>query len=240
MRMRLLDPSNQKLYIICFICRSGSTYLCELLSRAGLGLPQEYYFPYEFATRAEKWHKLTPFYGPGLPNSATHNPAAYLDAIISIQQPVAGMKCTPKSLQCLSNESNELLQAIQPTYFYLTRRDKLQQAISWYRATATERWSSNDSTTKSDPPYSLPAITKYLDLITEHEQLAEELLANAAPIRLFYEDLSPHTVWRISDQLQVEPLRPWNTRVTLQIQRDNTTNEWATRYQRDLVAKELL
>lgn len=224
--MKLLDLANRRLYIICFVNRSGSSYLCEMLCRAGLGYPQEYYHPYGHKERYEHWSKKLPEYGEKLPYTAEESAEEYFKALLDMQKPTAGIACTSGSYDQMHKEVGKILDQIKPKYIMLTRRDRLRQAISWYRAEYTGMWSTNHQSNNRIPPYSQDEIEQYLIQIEEQEQLLEKYIGHHKPLRITYEEIGPACINQICEFIGIKPPRPWNAYSVLRVQRDKMTEDW--------------
>lgn len=225
MRVRKQQPSksNQMLhYAICFVMRSGSNWLCDLLKRAGLGVPAEYYFPLSFAERSSR-HEFpaNPHFHP-----STKTPADYWRNIEQSQGQVVGLKLGWQSFEVLQSEVE--ISDLDLKYLYLTRRDKLRQAISWYRAGCTKRWTVFNQAKSAEPPFNLAEIDKHLGYIAEHEQHWETYLNGKQHLRLEYESMSLETIDEIASFLGLEiGNRPTTS---YQILRDDLTEEFVRRY----------
>lgn len=228
--MKLFNSTNRKLFIILYTCRSGSTFLCELCGNVGFGFPLEYYYPYEHAERYQYWIKNLPNYGRHLSTGAKAGANQYLESVIDLQPHIAGIKCTIDSWNILQAEAYDLLKQIKPNIIHLTRQNKIQQAISWYRAAVTNRWSSNDITDVGEPPYNAAKITYYLDILQDHERRLEDAVFDMNPLRLSYENLTLNTIQQIATHIGQPIPYPWNAKVSVKIQRTPQTEEWATRY----------
>lgn len=212
-------------YLVCFIMRSGSNYLCDMLKDAGLGNPTEYYFPYQFEERVSR---------PGFAANKRFNPQArtpreYFRNILESQVgPAAGIKCGWHSFQVMRDELGEYFETLNVRYIYLTRRDRLRQAISWYRAAYTQQWSRFDPPGRREPPYNRDEIAKYLHYIELQERSWEDLFSRFRVLRLTYEELDHETPQQVAHFLRLPAprLAPSNYRV----QRDLTTESWVKRY----------
>jgi LPS sulfotransferase NodH len=78
-----------------------------------------------------------------------------------------------------------------PKYIYLTRRDRLRQAISFARARQTNQWRSMDPSITT-PCYDRDAITRGLEFLAGEEASWESCFArnSISPYRLTYEELN--------------------------------------------------
>lgn len=232
--MKLFNEYNKRLYIVCFIPRSGSTFLCSLLNRNGYGAPQEYYYPYEFNDRLKNWHgKL----GPQFPLSTTKDD--YLDKIMEFQSPIAGIKSTWDAYKIMESETSGKLDRINPKYLYLKRSNKLKQAISWAKSLQTGIWVSEDhKPPHEEPKYDKELIDKCLGYIECQEEMFDKSLADKDRLDLNYEDLCDDqdmVMQLMSNFLNVKTY-PKVVGIILHRQEkmDNSINErWYRRYKND-------
>ena len=130
-------------YMICATPRSGSTLLCEALRNTGLaGNPDEYFGPMHIKRWYEKWQ----------PNSKED----YLQKVIAYGQSENGVwggkvmrLYWQNLLDFLHNALNsaemtdiEVLNMCFPDlrFIWITRRDKVRQAISWMKFIQGSAW----------------------------------------------------------------------------------------------------
>lgn len=205
------------IYIICFVNRSGSSHLCSLLAHAGLGVPQEYYLPTEFSARRVHWNVEDP------------DPANYLSSIAQKQGDVAGVKINWNHFQLLLQETD--INKHDLRYIYLTRRDKIKQAISWVKAMQTGSWSCH-SKPLHIPIYDSAAIDAQYNMILDQEFKWTQWLANKNHLKLEYEDITVDTVNMIADFLGVQTKTSPTS--AFQIQRDDLNEEWERKYRAGL------
>jgi LPS sulfotransferase NodH len=137
---QLLEQLNQAIeprsrFIIAITPRSGSTYLCDAMKNTNrLGRPQELLGAISIANRIGK-------------NIPGRTPEEYLrNGIKATRSPVnnvSGLKASwfqfEKFTQAMTDRS--YLKGFK--YIYLTRRDLAAQAVSLYKATASEVFHSN-------------------------------------------------------------------------------------------------
>ncbi len=208
-------------YVICFVNRSGSNYLCDLLKSAGIGIPAEYYYPLDFRKRVRCQFPANKKFDP-----QASGPAEYWHRVCESQGEIVGVKANFDAFQVFRSEVDLRLPDLH--YIYLTRKDKLRQAISWYRADHTETWSSFAPSAREDPPFDRAQIDKYLRYIRENEQNWEQFLADKKYLPLIYEELGPQTVFEIAAHVGVSVTDA--PRSGFSIQRDATTEEFVRLY----------
>ena len=236
-------------YIIYATPRSGSTLLCEALRKTGVaGRPGEYFTAPHAQGYSMRWDIP-------LRDSTEHLGEDYFRRIYATATPngVFGVKILWLALPyCLEQirklEGNEMLSTSEllSTAFtnhrviMTTRRDKLRQAISWWRAGETHIWRKH-----SKNPKSLIEKALYFDFHTvenyrqqlissEQKMQAYFLTSNIQPFTVVYEDFVTayeETILQLLDYLHIpapkdlalgEPL--------LQKQADEQTEMWVQQY----------
>jgi LPS sulfotransferase NodH len=213
-------------YAICATPRSGSYYLCELLTSTGqLGHPFEYLNP-----TALELHGL-----PALPT----DPHARLGQVLlraTTPNGVYGLKVFPAHADTMAaTRWASRLPAL--TFVHLTREDLLGQAISLVRAVETEQWQSTRAAVRT-ARYSGRAIQAVLyDLALADARWRAFFSRNGIEaLRLTYEDLveDPRgAVCTLAGKLGLHDVAIDPSKLTLGIQRDAETTEWRHRFLRE-------
>lgn len=189
-------------YLVCFTARSGSTLLCEALVNTGLaGRPEEYFLP------GSQVRFQTPVW-----NEWTDLPLAdYLGRILEIgttPNGVFGTKCQIQELYDVvgllrqtppyqNMGPSEVIASVfpNPRYIFVTRRDKVRQAISNVRARQTQEWWFRDTSTTGTsgvaPTYNFTMIDQTVQQFVVQEARWAQFFADAAitPFTVVYEDL---------------------------------------------------
>jgi LPS sulfotransferase NodH len=177
-------------YVIAFAPRTGSNLLADDLTANGLGAPSEYFQPGADGT-GFRW-------GADL-GVADGELDAYLAALVQ-QRSVGAMFGTKLAW----DHRNALLEAARDLkgaplslddvlpgvrYIRLVRRDKIGQALSLWRAMATQRWTSLDGPA-NEPSYDYFAVLVALFGVLVDDMLWQRELDGAtAPVfDLAYED----------------------------------------------------
>lgn len=216
---------HSTLIIIGFVPRSGSNYLCDMILRAGgLTFPMEYYFPYDFNERMAFWDSKE-IEIERINRTKISGPRSWFGEIMHR----GSIKCTWTAHQQMLSEVSDLYAQIHKKYIYLRRRDKLRQAISWYRANHSKRWTSQDKI-NPDPPYDEQAISERIEWIEYDEKMWGEYLSNREHLELFYEDLSYNTLELYEQFTGLKRSRYRDTDSDYTIIRDNLTEEWVEKY----------
>jgi len=203
-------------YAVCFSGRVGSNHLCEqLLSLGCFGNPREYYNPalkpglmadFGAVDEADYWRRI---------ESKTRS-----------AQGVWGLKVCHDAMLAIE----AALGSVPPVRpIWLRRRDRLRQAISWYRARATRLWVDRGNASPVPiPAYDRRAIEHYLAEIERVDRFWQGRFSER-PLELWYEELDV-AIPLIARFLEVElPDHP--PRSTTRVQRDVVTEEWVERFQ---------
>lgn len=228
-------------YLICFTPRSGSSLLCELFcyNTDLAGQPKEYFKIFSQALRE----------GQGIKE---------IKRIINSYQTINGVFGAKicwsqyqdfiklaKSFPTFKNLSNqEIINSFlpQPFYIYLTRKDRIRQAISLWKSSQTDIWGWFAPEIVNYPKelkYSFIGILKCLREINQDNRAWENFFKShkITPLRLEYEtfitDLRK-TIKDILDFIGVE--QPKNlTRLKFYNQKmaDEISEEWYQRFLKD-------
>ncbi len=213
--------------MIATIPRSGSTQLGIALWRTGsFGAPLEYL---NLAMRA---HDMIPRIG----NGDTLQYWSALEQLRTTRNGVFSFKAFITDFSQIAKHAPALRRRVKSdSTVYLTRRDKVSQAVSWARAIQTRRWFALGKD-HAPPTYSRENIESALQLIKSHEKRWEMLfdLTECPPIRLFYEDFfnTPcEAVDRLLSSLSIDRRGAETFNVPdFEIQRDNLSAQWIKRF----------
>ena len=149
-------PPLRKSYVVASSYRCGSTYFCSELWRTGvLGAPAEY-------LNVGEGRMLRHVMESRLQASSPEDYFVKLLACRTSSNGVFGMKAHFHHFEPALDWCPSMLERLSPvTYIYLSRRDKLAQAVSMAKAMQTNGWTSMDGDvettsvmTRSDPPMS--------------------------------------------------------------------------------------
>jgi LPS sulfotransferase NodH len=217
-------------YMVCSIPRSGSSLLCELLSSTGLaGAPAEFFHPDKMSALRQRWDAET-----------LDDYLRELFARKTSPNGVFGAKAHWGQYNPLFGDTDPRRVLPRPQLVFITRRDRLRQAVSWVRALQTFRWA-----TEGGPRVDRPAvfdsehIGRKLRRIDREESLWEGLFDRYGiePQRVVYEDFveaQETTVREVLDELEVDT--PANLDLpppALDRQADDLSEEWIERYLAD-------
>lgn len=144
----------------------------------------------------------------------------------------------------------DILRAVfpAPTFLFLTRTDKLRQAISFYRAAGSRVWHRDDRghlyvtprPARSEPEYDRPALEAALERIGRSEQAWRGFFRSNAiePLHLTYEEVCtslPDAVGRVLERLGLAGSRERLDGVRSKYVKiaDAKTDAWVERFRGD-------
>jgi LPS sulfotransferase NodH len=223
--------------------------LCEALTTSGLaGVPAEYFGANQADRLAKSW-------------GATDQ-ADYLGMLFrhrSTANGVFGAKVTWRHFGVFVDRGRDiehhralapaaLASALLPNlrYVWLTRRDKLRQAISYSKALQTGVWNvaGPDVVDRPSLQYDRASITTLLQATGDDEaQIREYFSVNGInPLTIVYEEFVSRYEATCRDVLQYLGVQPADEfrlpSPTLTQQRDVLTEEWVQRYEEDMLSGE--
>ena len=232
-------------YLICATNRTGSFLLCEALKNTGLaGNPEEYFWRGDEPFWKERWGVSD--YGDylikAIEQGTTSNGVFGAKIMWGYFDDFTGkLKQIP---DYRSADLPSLLQHVFPNLHYIsiTRRDKVRQAISFWRAIDTGIWAWNSdepSAPQKEPVYNYQAIADLRQEIVKHEAEWEAYFnaCHVKPFRIVYEDFVTRyeaitlEVLRflgitIPDSLEIVPPK-------MKKQADDLTETWVQTYIRN-------
>jgi len=163
--------------IVATVERSGSNFLCDLMTQTDrLGKPEEYFSPYVL----RRW-----FAGRGA--HAADSCHLVLEAGTT-NNAVASFKLFPFHFQLLQGEINLSEWFGAPRWVWLRRRDLLAQAISLSIAAQAKSWHHQDPE-QSTPVYDARDIDRKLSRLSKHVAMWETYFARTgiSPLEIWYE-----------------------------------------------------
>ena len=246
-----------KSYIICTSPRSGSTLLCQLLTNTNVaGVPNSYFHKPSLTNWMEV-HGIAP--------NSLGNRSETLEAVLkkahktgTAETGVFGLRLQGGSLnyfmgqlKLLHPEQNSDVDRLNATFgetafIFLSRKNKLEQAISCVKAMQTGLWYKAENGTEFErlappqPPYfDAKAIRQHLAEFEEDDQRWEHWFTKESiqPLRLSYEDLADDPSITLSKVLEVLGLKTSSTnaiKVPLAKMADELSKEWAALYRQQL------
>ena len=183
-------------YLVLSTPRSGSTLLCRALESTNLaGHPKEYFSP-----EGNRWSR----------ESATTAPSDYVASLLAKKATpngVFGVKISWRQLLLFERACRrephyremplpEILSDLFPSLRYLriTRRDKVRQAISYWKALQTGVWgkaAADGGTETRSAEFDYDALADLVRLLQDHEAGIDGFVSrsNQSPFTVVYEDL---------------------------------------------------
>jgi LPS sulfotransferase NodH len=227
-------------YIVAATPRTGSSLLCEGLSATGVaGVPNEVFAP-DFRAMWRKQWRLDESVGMGAYVEAALRHATSSNGVTALK--IQWMHVAPLARE-LGSPGGDVLSRLLPgaKFVNVVRRDRLAQALSWFRAIETNEWWRFDNA----PAAAAPALD--LDAVHELEAHIEGQQAawrsyfadrNIVPLTVEYEALDRDYRGEVARVLQFIGLDPSHAEAIPQArltrQADAVTAHW--RRHLDLVA----
>jgi LPS sulfotransferase NodH len=234
-----LRPLPHTCYLICTTPRSGSTLLADLLTSSGVaGQPDEHFLREGRLSR--KWGIIDfPSFYQAVLWVATSENGVFGTKVMSGMIEDLAMKLRP--VVGLDRASTaEVLEAAfpNPRYIWLSRRDKVRQAISYFRAGNTGEWARVRGTPPSQNwtlAFNFQEIDSLLPLMHYRDAAWRTFFDNCgiAPHRIYYEDLvqdPTQTVLDILHYLRLSPPDCSGLVARLRRQADELSEDWERRY----------
>lgn len=235
----LSDWRPRLCFLVCATPRSGSSLLCEALRNTGVaGRPQEFFnesmrLVMRESTTAEFAEYLAGVREDGSSPNGVFGAKilqAHLAALLERLQAVYGSVSGPAML----------LERAFPglRYIRIVRRDRLRQAMSFYRAMRSGRW-VDDGHPAPRPRYDREAIERYRQELEAQERAWQAFFADndIDPTPVVYEDLARDyegTARAVLKHLRITPPRPmYLGERRLARQADALTERWMRRFLRE-------
>lgn len=250
-------------YIICATPRSGSTLLCDLMTETGIsGRPNSFFLSETISYWADTLH--VPSKQWAAREAFDLNYLSAVKAYGANNTPLFGLRLMWESVNDLSTRLDAFYPNLQkdrdrfcaafgrPLYIYLTREDKVSQAISRYRAEKSGLWhkyadGSERQRVKSgsEPTYDGHAIAKILTTLEQHNSawIAWFQHQGIDPLPVSYETLSENPQSVVASVLSALDL---DTAVSKTIKpksakmRNALSEAWAERFRREQLGVEAI
>lgn len=228
-----MQPSQT--YFICTTARSGSTLLTQLLTDSGIaGEPGEYFY-----------HRLRRAYL----NLEIGDYDAYLRRVLADKtgsNGVFGVKIMGGDLRfwlmklretAPEQPLSEIVAGYFPNlrYIWLTRRNKVRQAVSFYKAIRTWEWRSTDQKSAANLDYNFSYIDLLVQELVMREAVWQEYFTEQGivPLSLTYEDYVENqegTLRQVLDYIGIPIPSDLRVQPMLKKQADTLSEEWVERY----------
>ena len=222
----------EKYYLICSTPRTGSTLLCRGLWDTSLaGAPHEYFHQKHMADFNVRWD--------------TKNFEEYLSFLKKYRTSpngVFGAKTHYDQFIYLQSQVDMSLAMPEVKYIYISRRDRVRQAVSLSKAILTKRWSSEgavDSATPN-PVYDFSHVHRGHRMILAQEANWEAFFAkqHIVPVRIIYEEFVGRYFEVIQEMLTYLGVGTISKEMIkapqMKKQADLINAQWVEQYQADL------
>ena len=245
--------ANFQSYVICTSPRSGSTLLCKLLAATGkAGNPESYFHGPSISDWLSDFD-LTP--------KASSSERDVLNGIFDAARKrgtgnsgIFGLRLQRKSFDFLKRQMTILYPAFasdherfqaafgETLFIHLTRSNKLEQAISFVKATQVGLWHLAPDGTElerlsapREPVYDADEIARNLVELTAQDNDWENWFAreNIEPLRVTYDELSAdytEVLVRILDQLGLDREAAKGISPAITKLADATNQDWKERF----------
>jgi LPS sulfotransferase NodH len=132
----------------------------------------------------------------------------------------------------------DLLPAVfpRPRYVWVTRRDKVRQAVSLWKAIQTEAWRGDANPSEHEPRYHQEAVDHLVKMLGDHDTHWEAFFARTGiePLTITYEDdLSDgpeQATRRVLRHLDLSVPPGWQAPVHMSRQADERSERWVAQY----------
>lgn len=217
------------IWAICTIARSGSSWLSQLVeSTQLLGNPDEYLLDWPGWCGRFGLSAAMPF-------------EEYVDCLIR-------HRSTPNGVFAVKGSFDELQPFLgffpSVPCVWLTRENKVEQAVSWHRAHHSGWWHQTDGSRLQHPfVFSAAQAIAFYDEILRREALWQAYFSarDAKPLMLTYETLCRDplaAVQAIAEYVGVDPYGIQRVDSPLRITRDEQSAEWVQQTEQALLARE--
>lgn len=228
-------------YLICATNRSGSSLLCEALKNTGIaGQPEEYFWRNDEPFWKERWgvSSYADYVAGAIAEGTSPNGVfgakimwGYFDDVVGKLHSIPGYEGLPTA---------ELLSTIFPNlrYIWITRRDKVRQAVSFEKAIQSNIWAMTNETSPSpgELHFDVARIDALVQVIESHEAAWQHYFAanGITPFKVIYEELVAayeQTARQILHELSIPVPQSFQFAPRrLRQQADALSEEWVQRY----------
>ncbi len=242
-----------KSYRIWFTQRNGSSLLCKGLEQTGLaGKPGEFFNSFDHQSLCQKYQVTTyedlraKLWEAGTSRNKIFGikhsrHATYYGEIIKEIKILKGHRPDEPV------DETTLIEDLFPEckHIFLTRRNKIRQAVSWWKAIKDQVWHIEPGQRRSNDPdfyntnYDFAALTSLLNEVCLRECSIQEYFSRyeIAPLSIVYEYMIldfEGTVRKVIDFLEIDHSQLDIQPMYYQKTADNHSEEWVQRFREDL------
>lgn len=230
-------------YLICATPRSGSWLLCEALVNTSLaGMPGEYFWKGDEPGWYERWRVSTyqDYVAQAIQQGSTGNGVFGAKIMMGyFEDFVTKLRATPQ-YHGRNVPVTQLLSETFPNlhYIWITRSNKVRQAVSFERAVQSGVWADNSGAPIDETKlsYRYEAIDFHFQQFTLYDAGWQEFFSEnrISPFTVVYEDLVrnyEHTALEILDYLGISHPTTINfNERRMRKQANSHSEEWVSRY----------
>ena len=242
-----LAPDIRATFLIAFTVRCGSNYFCDCLKAAGCGQPTEF-FQFPFGIQNQWLYQEV--------GAAPDDFRSFLPRVINkfSQHGIFGAKLSWMHRNVLEATiaqtfpDSPTIDAVfgHPLWLQLTRRDKIGQAISFWRAIKSGKWVKESEVDSAPPPYSFLELFQCLaDILScEYQWTGWFERCRIRPLVIVYEEFlerKNQTIFQVVQRLQERSGAEWIQSAAaippaarFKIQKDTHTNALRQEFIEDL------
>jgi LPS sulfotransferase NodH len=228
-------PQISRSYLVCTLPRSGSWLLCRMLAATGVaGKPIEC-FHQDFLDQAPR--QSARHYVENAVRSGTTGNGVFGGKVHWSQFAVLSRLHDPAGHERMLTLLSDLLPNLR--FVWLTRRDKVRQAISYYRAIGTGVWwqvrGDRPCTRTREPTFDYDTINRFENSLTNQDSRWQALFEtfDIDPFLVVYEDLAEYPEQALIEFLDALGLPVEGTSPSdpvLVQQADEVSEMWLERY----------
>ena len=216
----------EQAYFVCSTPRCGSSFLCEALCLTNLaGVPTEYF---DAETR------------DGFLSTWKVSQGDYISTLLNKKTTPNGVfGCKTHFHQYKETFGVDALPSLAKStrYIWLSRRDLIRQAVSYWKAIETNQWAATHHCTNDSPRFDFEQIDRLHQQIRYEQEQWQRFFERhqIKPLMLTYEEIIgriPSAVQECFRFLGLAPTPlPESYALTLTRQADELSEEWVRRYQ---------
>jgi trehalose 2-sulfotransferase len=235
-------------YFVCGTPRSGSSLLCEALKASDIsGKPEEYFWRDDEPFWRQRWDvaDYAGYIQCALDEGSTPNGVFGAKLMMGgyFSHFVAQLQTLPQ-FQTGEGRAPVMLEAVFPNlrYIWITRRNKVRQAVSFWKAVQTGIWvwpNGEAPMPQTEAVYDFNAIDRLLQEIVLREASWQAYFddAQVIPKVIVYEDFIAHyvdTTLGILRWLNIDVPHDFRVQAPrIQKQTDEISESWVMRYRRE-------
>ncbi len=223
----------EQVFLLLSTPRSGSTAVCDYLFKSAGFITHEYFQKYQHMPYlASRW---------GAVSNGKLDAKAYFQSLLKFRvrkDAILGVNLHGGHIGIFSYfEKYFICDYLPKTVLVLRRRNKIEQAVSYFLASKTERWSTYFDAKGSIPKYSFMGIKSKLLSIMSQETMMDSYLAEKPFLyqTIFYEDLIKRPEYlqpELSEKIKIDAIDISQSRTSKQA--DSVNQNYVERFEKEL------